>query len=223
MADATTSVKIHHDPHSDHALLAMKLGRAPSERGPGLWRFDVHLLTDNNFTEKMTEFLNSWHPPEELTNPNSTWEWLKFVIKRFVIEYQTKNKSESAQLIKDLRHEFQTLSESQSREDEQILARLDSIKRELKEIEQEAANRIIFRSKCKWARLGEKPTKYFLNLEKQRSKENVLATIINDKGIKINKQVNAESSMRGCIHKIRKMKPLWRNSSRPWKNWNTLL
>lgn len=36
--------------------------------------------------------------------------------------------------------------------------RIESIKRELKEIEEEAANKIIYRSRCKWAKLGEKPT-----------------------------------------------------------------
>lgn len=134
----------------------------------------------------MGEFLTTWQPPEELSDPTSIWEWLKFSIKRFVVDYQLRHKSTSVQFTKDLQRELQTLSKRESGEDEEVSARIESIKRELKEIEQEAANKIIFRSKCRWARLGEKPTKYFLNLEKQRSKDNVLSTIVNDEGKELN-------------------------------------
>lgn len=40
----------------------------------------------------------------------------------------------------------------------------------------------MFRSRCKWARLGEKPSTYFLHLEKQRSRENTMSNIIKENG-----------------------------------------
>lgn len=86
-----------------------------------------------------------------------------------------QKKSITAQTIKELQEQLQIhctrLDESDTLEKDSVLTEVESTKHELHEIEEEAANKIIFCSKCKWARLGEKPTKYFLNLEKQKSKE----------------------------------------------------
>jgi hypothetical protein len=46
------------------------------------------------------------------------------------------------------------------------LQELESVKRELDEINKESLASTIFRSKCEWAEHGEKSSKYFLNLEK---------------------------------------------------------
>lgn len=192
ISEAVAHVKIHHVPHSDHSILALNLGTPVTNKGPGLWRFDVHLLNDKKFNTEMETFLSSWQPPEELSDPSVVWEWMKFAIKGFVIGYQKREKSASAQITNDLRRELQSLGENQDSDNEEerdnILLRIELIKRELKEIEEEAANKIIFRSRCRWARLGEKPTKYFLNLEKQRSKNNTLSTILTQQGHEVSDQ-----------------------------------
>lgn len=191
LSETVKSVKIHHGPHSDHSLITLKMGQNTAGRGPGLWRFDPYLLSDTSFISQMTDFLCEWQAPEELSHPTVVWEWLKYEIKKVVVSYQERNKSATAQAIKDLREELQGLCERQDMEnqgDESVGIRIESIKRELREIEEEASNKIIFRSKCKWAKLGEKPTKYFLNLEKQRSRDNMLATVITTNGKEIRDQ-----------------------------------
>lgn len=57
-----------------------------------------------------------------------------------------------------------------------------SIKRELAEIKIQRTNQIIFRSKARWAMVGEKPTAYFLGLEKRQQKTKVISAIKDDQG-----------------------------------------
>lgn len=45
---------------------------------------------------------------------------------------------------------------------------IDSLRRELREMEENRARKIIFRAKANWALYGERPSKYFLNLEKRK-------------------------------------------------------
>lgn len=64
----------------------------------------------------------------------------------------------------------------------------DSINREIKEIELSTANHTILRAAGTWALHGERPSKYFLNLEKIRSKNRMIMELINDQGEVINDQ-----------------------------------
>lgn len=55
-------------PHSDHAMISVSIQPSRVQKGPGIWRLDTRLLD------------SEWRPPNELTNPISIWEWLKFEI-----------------------------------------------------------------------------------------------------------------------------------------------
>lgn len=84
-------------PHSDHTLITFQLYRPETRTGPGYWRFDSSLLTHQDFTCAMTDFFVNWHPPEELSNPNSRWEWLKFEIRRFIKDFIKKKRDQESQ------------------------------------------------------------------------------------------------------------------------------
>lgn len=188
LSESVTKLQLHPGAHSDHSLLTATVQQDQVSRGPGLWRFDPLLLAQEKFVTQMKDFLTSWSPPPELSDPRTKWEWLKFQIKGFVTSFPKKNKSIRTKTIKDLRSQLETLHQTQDSDDkesesvESVKMEIESITRQLRELEEEQANRAILRSKCKWARLGEKPSKYFLNLEKQQSRGNVLSAVTKDNG-----------------------------------------
>jgi len=51
------------------------------------------------------------------------------------------------------------------------------LKKELQEIYGEKGRGAIFRSKARWTENGEKPTKYFFNLEKTRYEKKVISQL----------------------------------------------
>lgn len=87
--------------------------------------------------------------------------------------------SQERRAISDLRKDLQRLTEEldQGGQGDQIVCQIESVRRELKQVEDSRANKLIFRSRSRWAQLGEKPSGYFLNLEKRRAKDRTLSTV----------------------------------------------
>lgn len=168
--------------HSDHALVSMSVKPSKINKGPGIWRFDNMLLESEEFVSQMTSFLTDWAPPSELTNPTTIWEWLKFEIKGFINTYTRKLYSVEKQHAAALNKELEDLYVEADEGSEDLSMEIDSVRRELKEMEEARARRIIFKAKCNWALYAERPTKYFLNLEKRKSRENTLNSLINAQG-----------------------------------------
>jgi len=50
---------------------------------------------------------------------------------------------------------------------DQVLQEYDNLKTELRSIYEDKGKQAMFRAKCRWVENGERPTKYFFNLEKR--------------------------------------------------------
>lgn len=187
LSDSIKTSDVKMTPHSDHALVTVSLGRAEINRGPGLWRLDTSLLKLSDYTSSMSNFLSEWSPPQELTNPNSIWEWLKFEIQTFTTKFTKQRHSEEKQRISDLNKELEQLYNNMDAGKGDESMAIDSVRRELREIEEARARKIIFRAKSNWALYGERPSKYFLNLEKRKNKANTLHSLITNNGTVLTK------------------------------------
>lgn len=178
----STKIDIIPHPLSDHCLLTLQTGVPDVRRGPGHWRFDNFLLTDPNFKREMTQHIETVKQ-EDFSNPNTRWEWIKYKIRSFCIEYKTNKNRQQKKLVKDLQDRLQFLAEKHDLGGSQeVIDEVQSIKRELKDISQIQANRAIFRAKARWAMDGEKPSSYFLGLEKRRSKDMSITTLKDESG-----------------------------------------
>lgn len=168
--------------HSDHAMIAVSWKSNHNTRGPGLWRLDTSLLQEEDFVLQMLNFLDNWESPPELSNPNSIWEWLKYEIKRVASAYTAKSHSLEKQHILDRNKELSELYQEWEEGGVDVSTEIESVRRELREVEEAKARKIIFRARSNWTLFGERPTKYFLNLEKCRSKEKKLNLILSEEG-----------------------------------------
>lgn len=100
---------------------------------------------------RMQEFLNGWKPPTELTNPISIWEWLKFEIKKVSSSYTRDIYLAEKKHISDLNQELQALYQGMDEEESDLSLEIESVRRELREIEENKARKIIFRAKSNWS------------------------------------------------------------------------
>lgn len=178
LSDTVQSTGLKMTPHSGHAIIDISLGDSERSRGPGLWRLDTALLGRNDYITEMSEFLTHWSAPKELTNPNSIWEWLKYEIQTFTNKFTSRLHSEEKQHISDLNKELSKLYSEVDNSGEDKTFEIDSARRELREIEEAKARKIILRAKCNWTLFGERPSKYFLNLEKRKTKKKTLHSIL---------------------------------------------
>ena len=58
-----------------------------------------------------------------------------------------------------------------------VLREYDGLEMELKSIYEEKGKQTMFRAKCRWIENGERPTKFFFNLEKVITTKNLLANV----------------------------------------------
>ena len=60
---------------------------------------------------------------------------------------------------------------------DQALNEFDNLKTELQTIYTRKGNAAIFRSKCRWVKNGERPTKYFFNLERRNYNKKTISEL----------------------------------------------
>lgn len=176
------SIKITPHPLSDHCLISLKISIAEIKRGPGYWRFNNALLADTVFVTEMSEHIREFQQ-EKLANPNLQWEWSKYKIRAFCIQYSINKNRRLNQHVRDMEKRLDFLAkEHDLTSSPDVVEEATSIKRELGEISQSKASAAAFRARTRWTLHGEKPTAYFLGLEKRAAKNNTVSTLIDAEG-----------------------------------------
>ena len=103
----------------------------------------------------------------ELKDPVMCWEFLKYKIRQFMINYSKQKASERKARRIALEKMVKRLEISLSaNSNETLLEEYYKYKNELESIYNFIAEGIILCSKASWYEHGEKSSKYFLNLEK---------------------------------------------------------
>ena len=166
---------------SDHSIIKLKLKFNEFKRGKGLWKFNNSLLYDSAYLETINELITSvmtqYAVPvynfENLDNMDLSTlqlsvndqlflETLLMEIRGKSISYASYKKKSLNEKESNLQLEIKTLEENLNIQNNDIV-----IQKKM-ELEASRKNRIegsIIRSRAKWLSEGEKPSKYFLNLE----------------------------------------------------------
>jgi hypothetical protein len=168
---------------SDHSLINISFyKKEASERGPSYWRFNANLLNDKEYItyikEKLTNFKIKY---ENELNHGLKWDLIKMEIRASTICYSKnkalKNRNNIKEIMKKLTDLEKDMTENPT--DEQI-QQVNEYKSEIEIYNNEKAAGILMRSKADWAELGERNTKYFLNLEKRNYKKKCITKLIKD-------------------------------------------
>lgn len=178
-------------PQSDHKALVLEFNDTKFIRGPGHWRFNNSFLKDLEFIKQMNKLLEQYNLDVcTVSNTRDAWEMCKIDIKEFCSEYgklkSKQKKKEMATLLnmqKDIENKIKT-----NTKDKQLQNDLFKIKQKLEIHQAERARGAQVRSRVKWIQEGEQNTKYFLNLEKVRNKQNTITRLQTARGEVITKQ-----------------------------------
>ena len=165
---------------TDHSPVFCSLGKNIfTKKGPGLWRFNNSLVSNEKLIEDMKSFIENLKT--ELGTDNSfsdqtKWEYMKYELRNFLIKF-SKNLAKS-------KRQNQTFLENRIKELEQNLISNESleeynkVKSELEQIYDKVVEGVKVRTKCDFFQFGEKSNKFFFNLEKQRSANGILKKVI---------------------------------------------
>jgi len=157
----------------DHRAVKLKFKCPNNRRGPGLWKFNNSLLDDEGYVNLIRESyscISEKYAGQE--DKRLKWELVKMELRGITIPY-AKNKARNLRkrekdLQKRLNELDQLICDSvDSAQVNHLEAEFFQLKHELCFIYENKGKGSIVRSKTKWTEQGEKPTKYFLNLERR--------------------------------------------------------
>ena len=193
---------------SDHSLVTITLRKNEFKRDRPFWKFNNSLLRDENYIKQIKELINRLKkqyaipvynlddenfnliPIEELQFTISDqlfFETLLMEIRGKTISYSSYKKKIEKEEEKSLVNDISKL-EADLDNLEANLPNLENMKDQLQQIRSKQIDGLIVRSKAQWIKEGEKPTRYFCNLEKRHHTNKNVSFLNKDNGVIISEQ-----------------------------------
>ena len=169
LIDMVKNVQINSSFCSDHSSISLQLSYLPKQdRGNSFWKFNVSLISDEEYVTNLKQKLREWNTEYEyLEDKSLKWDLIKYKIRKFSFEYSIKKRKFERETEEKLNRELNDLEITLGNNpNEIILENFKTCRDKLNQIEEEKSKGSIVRSKINWLEQGEKPTKYFFDLEK---------------------------------------------------------
>ena len=181
------SIEINPGVRSDHSILSFSVDLLGSKRGPGLWKCNLSLL-DNPVTvrlirDEILKARNKQSRYQDIQDYGLLLETLLGSIRAICMwkggEAAREKRRAEQQLEVAVKFLENNLVEGENRN---TLSEYVRLKGQLDELKTKAAVHAMNRSRAKWIEEGERPSKYFLNLEKRRNAERTTSMLENGTG-----------------------------------------
>ena len=206
VSDTTFSFVTHSDIvpgyRTDHSGIILKLKLQESERGRGYWKFNNTLLKDKKYIEDvkatLREIKNRYKineanindiPDNEIEfniNDQLFLETLLMTIRGNTIKYSSIKKRKKLEDEHKLEQEIKQLEDEINNDfsniDDEKILNLSQKKTILSDIRKEKIEGVMLRSRSRYQDLGEKPSKYFFNLENRNFVNKAMNKIIENDG-----------------------------------------
>ena len=193
-----TEVRSSIAPDHKAIFLGMEL-QSKLKRGPGTCKFNNTLLEDQDYID----LINFIYPRtlekyKDVESKQLLWEVIKMELRAKTMSYSKRKRAELKMREIVLQHNLDELDYKICNDADlnpHILDQDEAEKNELNSLYESKGKKAIFRSKLNWIEQGEKPTKYFFNLEKKNYVTKTLLQMNLDNGKitsdmkKINKQI----------------------------------
>ena len=168
---------------TDHSPIVITYSKNKEfKRGKGLWKFNSSLCSNSEFTENMKNHIKSILDllnKENITDDQVIWEYLKYEIRKFSIQFSKKQ-------AKILNEERVSLEKNLKQMEKELGTNVknypvyNDCKSKLDRIYAKKVEGIRTRSRCNWYEHGEKSSKFFLTLEKTRAVKGQIRNILID-------------------------------------------
>ena len=160
---------------SDHSALILTIcfNEKTVPRGPGYWRFNNSLLSDNEYIpllrSKIPKFGEKY---KEIEDKGLFLEMVKMEIRGLTVQF--------SKLKAKCNRDEEKRQTAYSEDDK---AELGRIKIKLSDFQAEKTHGAIIRSRARSYEYREKNSKYFLNLEKANYRRKYISSLINQNGM----------------------------------------
>ena len=159
---------------SDHKSVSLLIDFNAFKRGNSVYKFNIKLLRNKGFVDEIISEINRIKTLD--LDPHLRWEYMKITMKDIAMYFGRSlaynKRFEKQKILSELTHLESYISENPN--DDQATQRCSELKLKLEIHQIEEAEGARLRAGQKWAQDGERCTKLFLNLEKQRANSNTI-------------------------------------------------
>ncbi len=164
---------------SDHGFVKLNFRINETPHGKGVWKMNSKTIESKLFRNTFTSWWEHFKTKKsEYSNTQTWWDIGKKKIKEIAIWCSCKLKEENDMEIRLYEEKLQWLEQDPVHNFKFI----DDIKCKLKKMYEDKGQGAKVRSRLNWFEYGEKPTKYFHNLEKQNAKNKAWESILDKDG-----------------------------------------
>ena len=161
---------------SDHNMVSLTMRTSESKHGKGLWKMNSSIILTDLFKKSFRSMWGKWcEKKHEYSDLNVWWDLGKKKIKDVAMWC-------SKIIYRDKRSAIDNLEKYINEQGPSTQNNITQAKNELKEIYDELGEGAIIRSRVNWFERGEKPSKYFHDLEKRNSKNKSIDKIMDSNG-----------------------------------------
>ena len=148
-------------------------------RGPGLWKFNNSLLQDTNFIEYISDHMNALiEGTEHFPSVKLWWNFFKNSLQAEIISFsRTKRKNLSHERVM-LTNKIISLKALLVSGDFSVSSVIRDLENKLKDLVLEELSGVTIRSKARWLEEGEKPSRFFFKLERERIQRNSISSVL---------------------------------------------
>ena len=172
---------------SDHDIVYLTLRLDDLRpRGPGLWKFNNSLLQDTNFIEYISDRMNALiEGIEHFPSVKLWWDFFKNSLQAEIIAFsRTKRKNLSHERVV-LTNEIIRLKALLVSGDFSVSPVIRDLENKLKDLVLKELSGATIRSKARWLEEGEKPSRFFFKLERERIQRNSISSVLNSDDVEV--------------------------------------
>ena len=160
---------------TDHSMISVKIAFEKEQRGRGYWKLNCSFLSDLTYVENIKTLIQKTQQENPNLDPLTLWEFIKVMVRGETIKYGTIKKRSKINLINVLSRRLDFLERQfQENPTDENKTNIVLVKQDIKELLEDNIKGSIMRSKIQWIDSGEKPTSFFLGLEKRNfNKKNI--------------------------------------------------
>ena len=171
---------------SDHSPIIMTIKSNEQEKGRGLWKMNNSFLDEEQYVKGIKELVDELKNDQHLNMDDITfWEYLKFKIRIFSMEYGMKRAKDKRDQEKKKENILKSLDEKldtcvNNVEKDELENQKLEIEAALKVLDDEKTRALLLRSKCQWYEQGEKSNSYFLRLCSRNKVKSTINKLLRD-------------------------------------------
>ena len=165
-------------PTPDHKPVNVVIQMKQGKRGKGYWKLNNSLLEIEGYQEGITriydEIIEEYEP---YVSKAVLWDYFKLRVKQFSIDFGILQARKFKDECKNLESKLDQIDKQIAENNSDVNQERKRIKEQLDEQYRKKAKGFQIRSRVKYVEQGEKSTKYFLGLEKQRQNSNCINSL----------------------------------------------